>query len=491
MAIRVLYSTTPPTSTRGAAPPTDSSSPRLRPPSELLSIFFPPPLELLSFLELPLELSISSSEASCTVQQQQQQHLLKLTPMKHHVLHTRGPDRNVLCSKRGGFGQRSKYRGSRRGSPPRTAGGRDRSGAGQCGAGGTKCHLYLKHSKNDISILGSYWVVDSSLFCQKLTLHGKILAGNKTKKNQNFSEILEKVEGEGHLFPWRTIYIMYYSMYIHVVKLAHGIRNGAASVDGVDAKLRQVVPETIQEDVIFKMSAPPKSDAPLITSNDLAEADGAKIGDRAANKHVNDAMYFIGLGSNDYVNNFLQPFMADGQQYTHDEFVELLTSTLDNQLTTIYKLGARKVIFHGLGPLGCIPSQRVKSKTGMCLKRVNEWVMEFNTRTKKLLEDLNKRLPGAKFAFADTYPAVLDLIDNPTRYGFKVANTSCCNVDTSVGGLCLPNSKMCKNRKDFVFWDAFHPSDSANQILADQLFSSLISSSSHSHSPAPAPKNNY
>uniref|UniRef100_M4DT18 Uncharacterized protein n=1 Tax=Brassica campestris TaxID=3711 RepID=M4DT18_BRACM len=71
MAIRVLYSTTPPTSTRGAAPPTDSSSPRLRPPSELLSIFFPPPLELLSFLELPLELSISSSEASCTVQQQQ------------------------------------------------------------------------------------------------------------------------------------------------------------------------------------------------------------------------------------------------------------------------------------------------------------------------------------------------------------------------------------------------------------------------------------
>ncbi|AED94220.1 GDSL-motif lipase/hydrolase-like protein [Arabidopsis thaliana] len=210
----------------------------------------------------------------------------------------------------------------------------------------------------------------------------------------------------------------------------------------------------------------------------------AKIGDGAANKHVNDAMYFIGLGSNDYVNNFLQPFMADGQQYTHDEFVELLTSTLHNQLTTIYKLGARKVIFHGLGPLGCIPSQRVKSKTRMCLNRVNEWVLEFNSRTKKLLIDLNKRLPGAKFSFADTYPAVLDLINNPTHYGFKIANTSCCNVDTSVGGLCLPNSKMCKNRQDFVFWDAFHPSDSANQILADHLFSSLLSSSS----PSPAPK---
>lgn len=38
------------------------------------------------------------------------------------------------------------------------------------------------------------------------------------------------------------------------------------------------------------------------------------------------------VGSNDYVNNFLQPFMADGQQYTHDEFVGLVITTLDGQL---------------------------------------------------------------------------------------------------------------------------------------------------------------
>lgn len=58
--------------------------------------------------------------------------------------------------------------------------------------------------------------------------------------------------------------------------------------------------------------------------------------------------------------------------------------------------------------------------------------------------------------------------------GFKVSNTSCCNVDTSLGGLCLPNSKMCTNRNDYVFWDAFHPSDAANAVLADKLFSRLF-----------------
>ncbi|MED6115991.1 hypothetical protein PIB30_095931 [Stylosanthes scabra] len=208
----------------------------------------------------------------------------------------------------------------------------------------------------------------------------------------------------------------------------------------------------------------------------------ARIGEAAAIKHFNDAMYFIGMGSNDYVNNFLQPFLADGQQYTHDEFVELLISTLDQQLSRLYQLGARKMVFHGVGPLGCIPSQRVKSKTGQCLKRVNEWILEFNSKVQRLLNTLNHRLPNSKLIFADTYPLVLDLINNPTTYGFKISNTSCCNVDTSIGGLCLPNSKLCRNRNDYVFWDAFHPSDAANVVLAEKFFSTLFSSA-----PAAAP----
>ncbi|OMP08917.1 Lipase, GDSL [Corchorus olitorius] len=213
----------------------------------------------------------------------------------------------------------------------------------------------------------------------------------------------------------------------------------------------------------------------------------AKIGDAAANKLCNEAMYFIGIGSNDYVNNYLQPFLADGQQYTHEEFVELLTSTLEQQFMRLYQLGARKILYHGLGPLGCIPSQRVKSKTGQCLKRVNDWVMEFNSKVQNLIKSLNKRLPSAQFMFADTYPAVLDLIINPRTYGFKISNKSCCNVDTSIGGLCLPNSKLCNNRNDYVFWDAFHPSDAANQVLAEKLFNSLASASA-APTPAHAPK---
>ncbi|KGN57789.1 GDSL esterase/lipase At5g37690 [Cucumis sativus] len=212
-----------------------------------------------------------------------------------------------------------------------------------------------------------------------------------------------------------------------------------------------------------------------------------KIGEEAALQHCNQAIYFIGIGSNDYVNNFLQPFLADGQQYTHEDFLDLLLSTFQQQLTRLYELGARKMVIHGLGPLGCIPSQRVKSRKGQCLKRVNQWVQDFNSKVKTLTTTLNKNLPNSHLLFADTYPLVLDLITNPSAYGFKVSNTSCCNVDTSIGGLCLPNSKVCKNRSEYVFWDAFHPSDAANSVLAHQLFSTLFSSFSSSSPPTPSP----
>ncbi|XAR53712.1 NAD(P)H dehydrogenase (quinone) [Bertholletia excelsa] len=73
------------------------------------------------------------------------------------------------------------------------------------------------------------------------------------------------------------VYIVYYSMYGHVARLAQEIKKGAESVEGVEAKLWQV-PETLPDHVLAKMGAPPKGDAPIITPSELAEADGLIFG---------------------------------------------------------------------------------------------------------------------------------------------------------------------------------------------------------------------
>ncbi|XP_071692757.1 NAD(P)H dehydrogenase (quinone) FQR1-like [Rutidosis leptorrhynchoides] len=73
------------------------------------------------------------------------------------------------------------------------------------------------------------------------------------------------------------VYIVYYSMYGHVKKLAEEIKKGAASVEGVEATLWQV-PETLHEDVLGKLGAAPKSDTPIISAAELTEADGFIFG---------------------------------------------------------------------------------------------------------------------------------------------------------------------------------------------------------------------
>nr|QQY97228.1 quinone oxidoreductase [Monochasma savatieri] len=74
-----------------------------------------------------------------------------------------------------------------------------------------------------------------------------------------------------------TVYIVYYSTYGHVAKLAQEIKKGADSVPGVEAKLWQV-PEILSDEILGKMGAPPKSDVPVITPSELAAADGFIFG---------------------------------------------------------------------------------------------------------------------------------------------------------------------------------------------------------------------
>ncbi|XP_077250113.1 putative NAD(P)H dehydrogenase (quinone) FQR1-like 3 isoform X2 [Tasmannia lanceolata] len=74
------------------------------------------------------------------------------------------------------------------------------------------------------------------------------------------------------------VYIIYYSLYGHVVTMAREIHRGANSVQGVEATLWQV-PETLSEEVLEKMKAPPKeNDVAVIKTQQLVEADAFIFG---------------------------------------------------------------------------------------------------------------------------------------------------------------------------------------------------------------------
>ena len=74
------------------------------------------------------------------------------------------------------------------------------------------------------------------------------------------------------------IFIIYYSMYGHVKTMAQKVKEGVDSVDGCEGILYQV-PETLPDEVLQKMGAPPKDpEVPIINAADLEKCDGILFG---------------------------------------------------------------------------------------------------------------------------------------------------------------------------------------------------------------------
>ncbi|XP_058181341.1 GDSL esterase/lipase 7-like [Rhododendron vialii] len=59
-------------------------------------------------------------------------------------------------------------------------------------------------------------------------------------------------------------------------------------------------------------------------------------------KYLSDSIFFINIGSSDYIHNYLQPHdYSSSRQYNGEDFAQLLTTKLGDHLKELYNLGAR------------------------------------------------------------------------------------------------------------------------------------------------------
>ncbi|KAK9167814.1 hypothetical protein Scep_003005 [Stephania cephalantha] len=180
------------------------------------------------------------------------------------------------------------------------------------------------------------------------------------------------------------------------------------------------------------------------------------------------------IGSNDYINNYLIPTLYPTQYYyTPDEYAKFLIDQYSNHILTLYNEGLRKFLLAAIGPLGCIPNQLAKglAPPGNCVSFVNEMVKTFNALLRSLVDWLNSNYQEAIFLYGNTYYIIEDILNDPSTYGFDVTDQGCCGIGRNQGQLtCLPLSIPCMKRNEYVFWDAFHPTESVNAILAKRAY---------------------
>ncbi|XP_061342136.1 GDSL esterase/lipase At2g23540-like [Gastrolobium bilobum] len=200
------------------------------------------------------------------------------------------------------------------------------------------------------------------------------------------------------------------------------------------------------------------------------------LGESEAREYImKKSLFSITVGANDFLNNYLLPVVSAGARISQspDAFVDDMINHFRAQLTRLYQMDARKFVIANVGPIGCIPYQKAINQLNEddCADLANKLAIQYNARLKDLLAELNDNLHGATFVLADVYDLVMEIIRNHDKYGFTTASTACCGNGGQLAGIipCGPTSSLCSDRYKHVFWDAYHPSEASNLILAKQL----------------------
>ncbi|EOY10803.1 hypothetical protein QUC31_009817 [Theobroma cacao] len=198
----------------------------------------------------------------------------------------------------------------------------------------------------------------------------------------------------------------------------------------------------------------------------------ALVGSKQAHQLVSQALVLITVGGNDFVNNYyLVPYSARSRQYKLPDYVKFLISEYRRLLMRLYKLGARRVLVTGTGPMGCVPAElAMRGTNGGCSEELQRAASLYNPQLAQMLNGLNKNIGRDVFVSANTQKMHNDFVSDPRAFGFTTSQIACCGQGPYNGlGLCTRLSNLCPNRALYAFWDPFHPSEKANRLIVQQI----------------------
>ncbi|XP_062184939.1 GDSL esterase/lipase At5g41890 [Phragmites australis] len=200
------------------------------------------------------------------------------------------------------------------------------------------------------------------------------------------------------------------------------------------------------------------------------------IGEEAATEFFKKALFIVAAGSNDILE-YLSPSIPFFGREKPDPsyFQDVLVSNLTFYLKRLNDLGARKFVVSDVGPLGCIPYVRALEfmPTGECSASANRVTEGYNKKLHRMIGKMNREMgPESKFVYTHTYDIVTEIVQNYHQYGFDNALDPCCGGSLPPFlciGIANSSFSLCKDRSKYVFWDAFHPTEAANFIIAGKL----------------------
>ncbi|KAE8788985.1 GDSL esterase/lipase [Hordeum vulgare] len=199
----------------------------------------------------------------------------------------------------------------------------------------------------------------------------------------------------------------------------------------------------------------------------------ALIGPRRAERIVNRATFIISAGTNDMLLNYIASNRSAGP-IAMLRYENHLIARLGNYTQVMRMLGARRFVFVGLPPIGCLPIARTllgRDPDG-CDSDLNQLAASFNSRLIQLSNFINYQ-PRLRSAYIDTYTIVRAATDNPQNYGLTEVSRGCCGSGMIEVGQTCRGRRTCPDPSKYLYWDAVHPTETTNQLITSLMLDSI------------------
>jgi len=199
------------------------------------------------------------------------------------------------------------------------------------------------------------------------------------------------------------------------------------------------------------------------------------VGDKNASDIIRNALFICSMGTNDFAVTYFGLQIRRAQMNV-EQYQKFLLKEANNFIQEIYREGARKLLFVGLPPLGCLPvvrtlnlKQFISRRIGKteCVEEQNQVAVRFNEKLKSVLASLKHRLLDLKLVYVDIYEVLSDIVYNPGKFGFEISGRPCCGTGLIAAGPCNKHAPfICSDASKYVFWDSIHPTQKVYQIVA-------------------------
>ncbi|XP_045804722.1 GDSL esterase/lipase At1g29670-like [Trifolium pratense] len=192
-----------------------------------------------------------------------------------------------------------------------------------------------------------------------------------------------------------------------------------------------------------------------------------------AQQYLKQCLYYVNIGSNDYINNYYlprHPTYTTSRNYNPEEYAQVLINQASGYLQDLRESGARKFVLVGIGQIGCTPFSIAKANQGTqgCVEKYNADALIFSLKLRSLVDQLNGINLDSKYIFVNSTAGSID-----SSLGFTVLDKACC-LPRSSDGMCVPNSRPCLNRNEYAFYDAIHPTSAVNNLTALTSYDSTL-----------------